>query len=69
MDSIQSAHGSPVAPRDWHVGHFDGENRNWSRAARGSDTDALGASRGTTALPVLPDGTIIGIAREASGSH
>ncbi|HEY8319821.1 MAG TPA: hypothetical protein VIG76_13435 [Amnibacterium sp.] len=69
MVSIESAHRSPVAPTDRRIGHFDGENRDWSRAAQGSVTAALRASSGTTILPVLPDGTIIGIAGEATGSQ
>jgi hypothetical protein len=61
MVSVQSVLGSPVASRDRRIGHLDGQSRDWSRAPLGRHTGATGATGGTRILPVLPDGTIVGL--------
>ncbi|MCU1474533.1 hypothetical protein [Amnibacterium sp.] len=62
MVNNKSAYSSPV-------GHFDGEGGDQSRAARGSATSPPTEPRGAKIPPVLPDGTIIGGAREAIDGH
>jgi hypothetical protein len=69
MVTVQSARRSLVAPGDRRLTHFDGEGRDWTPTARGGDAAGGRATRATRIRPALPDGTSIGEAREATGSH
>jgi hypothetical protein len=51
------------------MGHFEGENGDWSRATRGGDTArraAPSAARSAEHRTILPDGTIVRVVRDVT---